>query len=293
MAKVVRGKNHGQDVVLKQWCNDWFCDANGNIYKPTNLKFTPAEIKAINKSDSGVMFAQFEWKKDRLVPNTDSKPLTLKESKFVEKMANPATNSPGQAAKDAGYSEKTASVIANENLNKPYIVEAIERRKAEAAMNAGITPEQVLGATALRAFSTIDDAFDEYGYFSIEKARETGAIHLIKKIQRSQTQHGENVAVEFYSNESAQDRLGQYLGLEKQPAQNPADLSTLADVVKRYRADVIEQARIFEGTNGKFGAAMPTEAEMRGEIERLCRHQKVDPLKLDAFVTQQELGSVG
>ena len=75
-------------------------------------------------------------------------------------------------------------------------------------------------------------------------------------------------------------------------ADNPADLSTLADVVKRYRADVIEQARIFEGTNGKFGAAMPTEAEMRGEIERLCRHQKVDPLKLDAFVTQQELGRV-
>lgn len=74
---------------------------------------------------------------------------------------------------------------------------------------------------------------------------------------------------------------------------NPADLSTLADVVKRYRADVIEQARIFDGTNGKFGAAMPTEAEMRGEIERLCRHSKVDPLKLDAFVTQQELGSVG
>jgi hypothetical protein len=75
-------------------------------------------------------------------------------------------------------------------------------------------------------------------------------------------------------------------------AENPADLSTLADVVKRYRADVIEQARIFEGTNGKFGAAMPTEAEMRVEIERLCRHQKVDPLKLDAFVTQQELGRV-
>jgi len=71
------------------------------------------------------------------------------------------------------------------------------------------------------------------------------------------------------------------------------DLSTLADVVKRYRADVIEQARIFEGTNGKFGAAMPTEAEMRGEIERLCRHQKVDYAKLENHISQQELGSVG
>lgn len=36
-----------------------------------------------------------------------------------------------QAAIRAGYSEKTAGVIANENLNKPYIKEYIEKRMAE------------------------------------------------------------------------------------------------------------------------------------------------------------------
>lgn len=36
-----------------------------------------------------------------------------------------------QAAIRAGYSEKTAGVIANENLNKPYIREYIDKRLAE------------------------------------------------------------------------------------------------------------------------------------------------------------------
>ncbi len=36
-----------------------------------------------------------------------------------------------QAAIRAGYSEKTAGVIANENLKKPYIQEYIEQRMAE------------------------------------------------------------------------------------------------------------------------------------------------------------------
>lgn len=36
-----------------------------------------------------------------------------------------------QAAIRAGYSEKTAGVIANENLNKPYISEYIKKRMAE------------------------------------------------------------------------------------------------------------------------------------------------------------------
>ncbi len=36
-----------------------------------------------------------------------------------------------QAAIRAGYSEKTAGVIANENLKKPYIKEYIENRMAE------------------------------------------------------------------------------------------------------------------------------------------------------------------
>lgn len=92
----------------------------------------------------------------------------------------------------------------------------IEERKKIAARMANVTPEMVIGATAMRAFATIDDAFDEDGNFDIRKARETGAIHLIKKLEKTQS----GWKVEFYSNESAQDKLGNYLGLEKAPQEN-------------------------------------------------------------------------
>lgn len=95
--------------------------------------------------------------------------------------------------------------------------EAIERRKKMAAMFCNVTVEQVLGATAMRAFADVSDAFDENGQFNFKKACETGAIHLIKKFE--QRADG-SWKVEFYSQESAQDKLGNYLGLEKAPVQS-------------------------------------------------------------------------
>jgi phage terminase small subunit len=150
--------------------------------------------------------------------------LTKKAEKFADAMANPDVESNAAAAIEAGYEPNSASVTASVLLKNPNVQDRIEKRKAEVAKHANITDAQVIGATALRAFATIDDAFDERGYFDITKARETGAIHLIKKIHRTHTKYGENIAVEFYSNESAQDRLGAYLGLEKQPGDNPANI---------------------------------------------------------------------
>lgn len=136
--------------------------------------------------------------------------LTAKQRKFVTNMAKPQI-SKQTAAKIAGYERGGAE--ADRLLSQRHIVDAIERRKTLAAEFCRVSPEQIIGATALRAFATIDDAFDENGDFDIQKARETGAIHLIKKLER--TQHG--FKVEFYSNETAQEKLGNYLGLDKAP----------------------------------------------------------------------------
>lgn len=182
------------------------------------------------------------------------KKLTIKERKFVEAMASPANNSQKEAAKKAGYSENTAAEIAHENLKKPHIVAAIEKRKAEVALHANVTPEQVLGATALRAFATIDDAFNEQGYFDINKARETGAIHLVKKMSRKNTKYGEDVSVEFYSNESAQDKLGSYLGMETMPAANPTDnISIARAVVEELIAAGGDKEKVIEKAVTRYG----------------------------------------
>lgn len=132
---------------------------------------------------------------------------------FIENMAKVGI-SKQQAATSAGY--KRGGADADRLLKENYIVDAIENRKRLAAQFCKITPEQIIGATALRAFATLDDAFDEHGNFDIKKARETGAIHLVKKLER--TQFG--FKAEFYSNESAQEKLGNYLGLDKAPESN-------------------------------------------------------------------------
>jgi phage terminase small subunit len=49
-----------------------------------------------------------------------------------------------QAAIRAGYSEKTAGVIANENLKKPYINEYIEQRMAEKEAELIASQDEVL-----------------------------------------------------------------------------------------------------------------------------------------------------
>lgn len=145
--------------------------------------------------------------------------LLEKQHKFVENMAKPGMTQ-SLAATDAGYSR--AGVEANRLLQQRHIIDAIESRKRLAANFCNVTPEQIIGATALRAFATIDDAFDDDGNFDIKKARRTGAIHLIKKLERTQV----GFKVEFYSNESAQEKLGNYLGLDKAP-ESSNDIASL------------------------------------------------------------------
>lgn len=55
--------------------------------------------------------------------------MTAKQKRFCEEYLIDLNAT--QAAIKAGYSQKTAGVIGNENLNKPYIREYIEKRMAE------------------------------------------------------------------------------------------------------------------------------------------------------------------
>ena len=169
------------------------------------------------------------------------KRLSKRQERFVDNMANPAIKSQTQAYQEAfGCEYDSAKVEASRSLTNPNVLARIEERKKEVAKYANITAAQVIGATALRAFATIDDAFDEEGNFDIRKARLTGAIHLIKKISRIPTKEGVKTTVEFYSNETAQDKLGNYLGLEKAPQQNcPPELLA----AKAFFDSLIEQGK--------------------------------------------------
>jgi len=105
-------------------------------------------------------------------------------------------NNATEAAKKAGYSEKTAHVIGYENLNKPYIQSYIQERLAskEAARIAsqdevlqfltqvmrGEVPDQLGLETAVKDRSKAGELLGKrYGLFT-DKVEHSGGVVFIK-----------------------------------------------------------------------------------------------------------------
>lgn len=68
--------------------------------------------------------------------------MTPKQQRFVQEYLIDCNAT--QAAIRAGYSEKTAYSIGQENLNKPEIADAIEAANKASAEEAGITRDRIL-----------------------------------------------------------------------------------------------------------------------------------------------------
>lgn len=68
--------------------------------------------------------------------------LTPKQERFVEEYIK--TGNATKAALAAGYSKRTAYSIGNENLKKPEILQAIERKQELQAKNGIATAEDVM-----------------------------------------------------------------------------------------------------------------------------------------------------
>lgn len=160
--------------------------------------------------------------------------LSHRDKKFVEAMVDPKTKSQTEAAIKAGYSPKTARTKASQKLTKVNIREEIEKRKKELAKLSNICDESIIGAAARVAFASIDDAFDDNGHFDIEKARQTGAINLIKSIRRTPTKYGESVSIEFYSASEARKELAEYLGIKQLPRENEQRLQTAVNGILAF-----------------------------------------------------------
>ena len=69
--------------------------------------------------------------------------LTPKQRAFVEGYCSNGFNA-AKAARDAGYSAKTARGMGTENLLKPHIKAAIDKFKAKSAKKAEITIESLI-----------------------------------------------------------------------------------------------------------------------------------------------------
>lgn len=102
----------------------------------------------------------------------DDSKLTTKEKAFADNLiANKGKK--GQAAKDAGYSEKSAHVIASENLKKPKIIEYIKARQEQLADKLQITQEFIVN-------ELLDNALRAKG---VVKTNETIVLTISEKTQ--------------------------------------------------------------------------------------------------------------
>jgi phage terminase small subunit len=81
--------------------------------------------------------------------------LTPKQQRFIEEYLIDLNAS--AAARRAGYSEKTAGAIGDENLKKPEIAAAIAERRAVLAQNAEITQEMIVAELAKIGFANMQD----------------------------------------------------------------------------------------------------------------------------------------
>ena len=97
--------------------------------------------------------------------------LTPKQEAFID--AYLETGNASEAAKRAGYSEKTARAVGAENLTKPYIKAAIEARQAEirSKRTADITEVMEFLTSALRGELTDENVVVEGAGEGISNAR--------------------------------------------------------------------------------------------------------------------------
>ncbi|HEV2619956.1 MAG TPA: terminase small subunit [Acidobacteriaceae bacterium] len=88
--------------------------------------------------------------------------LTPKQKSFVAEYLANGLNAT-QAAKDAGYSVKTAKSIGQENLTKPDIAAAIAAETLERTARLGYTADRVLDMAGKMAFFDVRKMFESDG----------------------------------------------------------------------------------------------------------------------------------
>ena len=75
------------------------------------------------------------------MPKTESG-LTQKQERFADGVAGHGNGS--QAARDAGYSEASATAISTENLSKPSVLARVRQKSAEYARDADLKAQDVI-----------------------------------------------------------------------------------------------------------------------------------------------------
>lgn len=127
-----------------------------------------------------------------------------------------------KAARDAGYSARSAREQAYDLLTNPLIRAEIEAHLKQAVMSA----DEVLARLSAQASANVADLIeinaDGFASFDFSTAGATDKLHAIKKLKtkrtrridsKKQTWEDESVEVELYDSQRALEMLGRYHNL--------------------------------------------------------------------------------
>lgn len=153
-----------------------------------------------------------------------------------------------KAAKEAGYSEKTAYSIGSELLKKPEIKEAIRTRMSENAMDAN----EVLYHLAEIARGDVDDVVNEYGNLDMTLARENGKTRLLKTL-RNRAITTENATtyeteVGMYDRMRALELIGKHLAMFTDKVETVTWETRAVDDIRAGRVTYKELVSLFDET---------------------------------------------
>lgn len=183
--------------------------------------------------------------------------LTEKQARFVAEYLVDLNAT--EAAKRAGYSEKTAYSIGFENLRKPEIQEAIQDAMDARAKRTGITQDHVLQELARIAFAngtdfakivstpTVTTVVDEDGEVQ-QVIRPVQRVELVdtecvdpgKRAAIASLKEGKyGIEVKGYDKVKALELIGRHLGMFNDSLQLKGEIDTgqLENVLKQLRGD--------------------------------------------------------
>lgn len=155
-----------------------------------------------------------------------------------------------RAAREAGYSAKTADKQAWQLLEKPRIHAEIQKNIAERVKRTQITADRVVLELAAIAFSNLDD-FAEWGSdghgdnfirlrASDELTRDQkGVIKSIKHVRKTGKTNEDTLEIVREDKLSALDKLAKHLGLYRESEDNSqmSGLMQLAQLMAQKRAE--------------------------------------------------------
>lgn len=146
-----------------------------------------------------------------------------------------------RAAIRAGYSEKTARKIANENLTKPDIQEYIQAQMNKRAAKIEITADKVLQEIAKMAFANVQDLYDEHGILKPISELPRDVAAAVQSVKVNLTEACAVQEVKLWDKKGTLELLGKHLRLfdvkDKEPDGSIAEAARIfAESMARTQA---------------------------------------------------------